>query len=371
MSEVRRSVASARRIVLKVGTNLLMKGDRLDVAAVHRVAQEVCSLREAGKEVLLVTSGAIGMGRVELGLKSAPEDIRLRQACAAVGQPLLMREYYEGFRAAGVICAQVLVTRDVFDDRRSYLNLRNAVEHLVQLGVVPVFNENDSVSTEEIGSAFGDNDTLSALVASKIDAELLIMLTDIDAFYTAPPGTPGARAISVVERITDEHRASAGESTSGLGRGGMRTKLAAVSIAADAGCSVIIASGRLDGAVGRLTAGEEIGTLFLPREKLGARSRWIRNSRPQGTIRVDEGALAALRAHKSLLPTGIQAVEGTFAAGAVVWINGVAKAVSSFSADELRSIVGRHSSDIARVLGAGRRDVVARPEDIVFPAEPG
>ena len=362
----RRRLAELRRIVVKIGTNILIRDGKPDTEYIADVVEMAAALRSDGREVLLVSSGAIVMGARALGLSSLPTTVEMRQACAAVGQPLLMQEYYQAFQARNVQSAQVLVTRDVFDERRSFLNLQNAVERLLALGITPVFNENDCVSTEEIGSAFGDNDTLSALVASKIDAELLVMLTDIDGFYSAAPGTDGADRISVVEKLTDEHFAAAGASVSGLGRGGMRTKLGAVTIAADAGCSVIIADGKEPAVMSRILDGEDIGTLFLPGERVKSRLRWIRNSRPHGTIFVDDGAVRALRNKKSLLPLGITAVEGTFDAESVVMVNDVAKLVTSFSAEELRVIAGRHSSEIASRVGSGRRDVVARPEDIVF-----
>ncbi len=363
---IRARLAGLQRIVVKIGTNTLVRDGRLDTGYIADIAEQTAALRADRREMLLVSSGAIGMGARALGLEALPTTVEMRQACAAVGQPLLMHEYYHAFCSLNVQCAQVLVTRDVFDDRRSFLNLQTAVERLIVLGIVPILNENDSVSTEEIGSAFGDNDTLSALVASKIDAELLVMLTDIDGFYSAPPGSPGATLISVVEKLDDEHFAAAGTSISGLGRGGMRTKLGAVTIAADAGCSVVVANGREPGVLARILAGEDLGTLFQAGERLKSRLRWIRNSRAHGTIHVDAGAVVALRNKKSLLPLGITSVEGSFDAGAVVFLNDVAKLVTGFSAEELRDIAGRHSSEIAARVGGGRRDVVARPEDIVF-----
>ncbi|MCX5638671.1 MAG: glutamate 5-kinase, partial [Planctomycetota bacterium] len=256
---------------------------------------------------------------------------------------------------------------DVLDHRQTYLNLRNAIETLLEMGVVPIVNENDSVSTEEIGSAFGDNDRLSALVASKIDADLLIMLSDIDALYDKDPRKfADARPIPAVFEITEEIVRTAGGKGSRFSTGGMKTKIEAAKIAANAGCRMVLANGRLKDVIGRILAGEEIGTVFVPRQKLSNRSRWILNSAPAGVIHIDDGAMQAIRNHKSLLPSGITSVEGVFEAGCVVMLNDKAKAVTNFSSSQLKTLAGRHSTEIKKLLGPGHRDVVAIPEDIVF-----
>ena len=317
--------------------------------------------------MVIVTSGAIGMGRGQLNRKEKVQGTKMRQACAAIGQPILMAEYRKAFGKFGVTCAQVLLTAEVLDNRRTYLNLRNSIETLLGLGVVPILNENDSVSTEEIGTAFGDNDRLSALVASKIDADLLIMLSDIDALYDKDPRRfDNAKQIGTVFEITDAIVRSAGSKGSMYATGGMRTKLEAAKIASNAGCRMVLANGRGKNVIGRIIGGVEIGTLFLPRRRLSNRSRWILNSSAAGTIVIDEGAMRAVRARKSLLPSGIVSIKGTFESGAVVMLNDKAKAVTNFSSSELKALVGKHSSEIRKILGAGRRDVVAIPEDIVF-----
>jgi glutamate 5-kinase len=291
----------------------------------------------------------------------------MRQACAAIGQPLLMAEYRKSFARHGVTVAQVLLTAEVLSNRKTYLNLRNAIETLLKLGVVPILNENDSVSTDEIGSTFSDNDKLGALVASKLDADLLIMLSDIDALYDKNPRQyDDAKPIPTVYEITAEIIRNAGEKGSRFSTGGMKTKLEAAKIAANAGCRMVLANGRARNIINRIIAGEEIGTLFLPKRKLSNRARWILNSAAAGVIRIDDGAMQAVRNRKSLLPSGVTSVEGTFEAGSVVMLNDRAKAVTNLSSAQLKQLAGKHSTEIRKTLGPRHRDVVAIPEDIVF-----
>lgn len=367
-----REFSSCRRIVVKIGTNVLTRNDRLDVGYVSEIAAQVAAVRGENRHVLIVTSGAIGMGARELGLTDRVSQVSMRQACAAIGQPILMNTYRDAFAVHGVTVAQVLLTREILNNRRSYLNLRNAVESLLSLRVLPIFNENDSVSTAEIGSAFGDNDQLSAFIASKIDADLLVMLSDIDALYSDDPRrNPDAVALRTVTALTDEIRSAAGGAGSAFATGGMRTKLKAVSIAERAGCRVLLADGRERDVLRRLIEGEEIGTLFLARDRLSNRERWILNAVPAGRIEIDAGAWDAVRARRSLLPTGVRAVAGDFPAGSVVelWVIGgdaaVAKLLSGMGSADLRRVMGRHSSQVAEILGSGRKDLVARPEEIV------
>ncbi|MFH1615241.1 MAG: glutamate 5-kinase [Planctomycetota bacterium] len=362
-----RDFTKVKRIVIKIGTNTLSKGVNIDSAYFGKVAKQISLLRQAGKEVLIVTSGAIGMGAGQLGLADKVNAVKMRQACAAIGQPLLMQEYRKAFGRYRITVAQVLVTAEVLNNRKTYLNLRNSVETLLRLGILPVLNENDSVSTDEIGSAFGDNDRLSALIASKIDADLLIMLSDIDALYDKDPRlSEDAKPIPVVYEITESISRSAGKSGSKHATGGMKTKIEAARIASDAGCRIVLANGRIKNVITRIATGEQIGTVFMPKRRLSNRVRWILNTPAGGVIRIDEGAAAAIRKRKSLLPGGIVGIEGVFNAGAVVMLNRQAKAVTNLSSSELKSVMGRHSTEIRRILGAGRRDVVAAPEDIVF-----
>ncbi|RKY06900.1 MAG: glutamate 5-kinase [Planctomycetota bacterium] len=362
-----RDFSQSKRVVVKIGTSTLSKDDAVDTEYLRRIAAQVASLIAQGRQVVIITSGAIGMGAGRLQLKGPVADMKMRQACAAIGQPLLMQEYQRAFAEHDIAVAQVLLTAEVLSNRKTYLNLRNSVETLLKLGVAPVLNENDSVSTDEIGSAFGDNDKLSALVASKLDADLLIMLSDIDAMYDRDPRKhDDAKPIRAVFEITDEIIRSAGKRGSKYATGGMKTKLEAAKIASCAGCRIVLADGRTDNVITRIMAGEEIGTIFMPRRKLSNRARWILNSAAVGTIRIDDGAMDAVRKRKSLLPSGVTAVEGDFKADAVVMLNDSAKAVSSLGSAELAKLAGKHSSEIRRILGPDRKDVVAVPEDIVF-----
>ena len=362
-----RNFEKAKRIVIKIGTNILTKNSGVDTGYVRRVARQISELLKTGRQIVIVSSGAIGMGSGQLEQVSRVKNIKMRQAYAAIGQPLLMAEWRKSFLHYGVTVAQVLVTTEVLNNRKTYLNLRNSIETLLNLGVVPVLNENDSVSTDEIGSAFGDNDKLSALVASKIDADVLIMLSDIDALYDKDPRKSAhAKAIAAVYEITDDIMRSAGGRGSVLGTGGMKAKIEAAKIAADAGCRMVLANGRAKNVVGRIMAGEEIGTVFMLRRKLSNRSRWILNNAEAGVIQIDEGAMRAVKNRKSLLPSGVILVKGTFEAGAVVMLNDNAKAVTNLSSSQLKALAGKHSSEIRKVLGPKHRDVVAIPEDIVF-----
>jgi glutamate 5-kinase len=361
-----RDFSKAKRIVIKIGTNILTKKAGVDAGYVRTIAGQVNALLTAGRQVVIISSGAIGMGAGQLETATV-KDIKMRQACAAIGQPLLMAEYRKSFLRYGVTVAQVLLTAEVLSNRKTYLNLRNSIETLLKLSVVPILNENDSVSTAEIGSAFGDNDKLSALVASKIDADLLIMLSDIDTLYDRNPQKfSDARPIRTVFEITDSLIRSAGGKGSTHGTGGMKTKLEAAKIASNAGCRIVLANGRVKNVIGRIIKGDEIGTIFMPRRKLSNRSRWILNSSAAGTIVIDEGALQAIKKRKSLLPSGVTDVKGTFKAGDVVMLNENAKAVTSIGSSQLKALAGKHSSEIRTTLGPGHRDVVAIPEDFVF-----
>ncbi|MHC5060160.1 MAG: glutamate 5-kinase [Planctomycetota bacterium] len=364
-----RNFSKVKRIVIKIGTNTLTRGDKIDSAYVRRIAAQISSLLETGRQIVIISSGAIGMGTKQLGAAGGVlgMKMKMRQACAAIGQPLLMHEYRKAFACHGITVAQVLLTAQVLNNRKTYLNLRSSVETLLKLGVVPVLNENDSVSTDEIGSAFGDNDKLSALVASKIDADLLIMLSDIDALYDADPRRKhDAKPISTVFEITDKIMRAAGKRGSRFAVGGMKSKLEAAAIASNAGCRIILANGRARSVIDRIIAGRDIGTIFMPKRRLGNRARWILNSTSAGTIKIDLGATAAIRRRKSLLPSGVVAVEGTFEAGSVVMLNDIAKAVTSLGSAELKRVLGKHSTEIRKTLGPKRKDVIAAPEDILL-----
>lgn len=362
-----RRFEDVRRVVVKLGTNVLSTTDGVNLSVFPKIADEVATLHGQGKDVVIVTSGAIGFGAKELALPSPARRIPLRQALAAIGQPILMRQYREAFDARSIRVAQILLTREVLDNRTSYLNLRNAMEELLTLGIVPICNENDSVSTAEIGTAFGDNDRLSAYIASKLDADLLVLLTDIDGLYEADPREyPDARMIGEVGELTDEILALAGPTRGAFSTGGMATKLRAVQIAQRAGCRVVIADARRKDVLPEIISGIPVGTVFAAPQALRNRERWILNAQPAGKLDIDAGAVAALRSRKSLLPTGVRGVHGHFEPGSVVELNESAKAVSLMSSSEVRLVQGRHTTEVSALLGPDRPDVIARPEDVVF-----
>jgi glutamate 5-kinase len=364
-----RNFENAKKIVIKIGTNTLTKAGTIEIDTVYvkRIARQISELTKAGRQVVIVTSGAIGTGAGQLNIPDKVKDTKLRQACAAIGQPLLMHKYRQAFMRHGITIAQVLLTAEVFDNRKTYLNLRNSIETLLKLEVLPVLNENDCVSTDEIGTAFGDNDRLSALVASKIDADLLIILSDIDALYDKNPRKyKNAKPIPIVYELTDDIIKNAGEKGSANATGGMKTKIEAAKIASNAGCRIVLANGRANNVIKRIVTGANVGTVFMPKRKLSNRKRWILNSAPAGNITIDAGALKAVRNRKSLLPSGIVSVKGTFEPGSVVLINENAKAVVNLSSSQIRQLAGKHSTEIKKLFGPGHRDVIAIPEDIVF-----
>ena len=367
-----RNLGSIKTIVVKVGTNLLSSATGIDQDRIRDIAAQVAALKKRGYNVILVSSGAIGMGAKALKHKSAVKHIPLRQACAAIGNPLLMTAYQQAFSKHGMLCGQVLITRNVLNNRTGYNNMRAAVSTLLQLGVVPVFNENDVVSTSEINSVFGDNDRMSAYVASKTDADLLILLTDIDGVYTGNPKTdPDAVKLNEIDEITDEIFGYAKGAGSTFSTGGMKTKLLAAQIAQKAGCGTMIVSGYEQDSLLRCVGGEEIGTYILPEKRLAQRQRWILNTSASGYLTVDAGAENALTVgHKSLLPSGITDVAGVFNEGDVIEVRSpsgavILKAITGFNSSDLLRIMGHKTKDITRILGDVPK-VVFRPEDSVY-----
>ena len=343
--------AAARRVVVKVGTNALTgRAGRLDAAFVAELSGQMAEALNAGREMALVSSGAIGAGIAELDLPGRPRTLPLLQATAAVGQGELMRTFHDAFARFGVKVAQILLTRDDFQHRARYLNIRNTIAALADCRALPIINENDSVSVDEI--RFGDNDLIAALVANMIDAELLVLLTDVDGLLRR------GKLVRRVERIDESVLALAGPARRG-GSGGMRSKLQAAAMVTGAGAAVVIANARTPDVLGRLLAGEDLGTLCLPaRRRMSARRRWIGHAaRTAGRLVVDAGAARALgRAGKSLLASGIVAVEGRFAKGANVVIvdeagREIARGLTNYSSEQIQRIKGLRSSQIARVLG--------------------
>lgn len=376
-----RYVRSARRIVIKVGTNVLAPDMRraeqarggLDDSRVRALTDQIAFLVKEGRQVAVVTSGAIGCGMAELGLKARPKTLPGSQAAASVGQGVLMACYAENFRRHGLRAAQILLTHEDFDNRERYLNASNTIHALFELPCVPVINENDTISTAEI--RFGDNDRLAALVTHLIRAELLILLTSVPGLYVEPPrsGSPG-RILGIVERADDELAGLVYEEKTPLGLGGMKSKIEAARVATEAGEAAVIADGGDPDVVRRILAGEEVGTLFVPSaSKLSSYKRWIRfTSRPRGALHVDAGARTALSERgKSLLPSGIARVEGEFQRGDVVRVHGpdgeeFARGLSNYSAAEMQEIKGRHSGQIERILGYKYYDEVVHRDNLAL-----
>lgn len=367
-------ICSARTVVVKVGSNVLAPpGRAVDDERVCAIAEQVAWLAETGRKPVLVSSGAIATGMGELGMASRPATMPLLQAAASVGQGKLVAHYERHLRHCGLHAAQVLLTREDFDDRTRYLNASNTLHALLELPCVPVVNENDTISTDEI--RFGDNDLLSALVTHMVRAELLVLLTSVPGVYAARP-EPGQqqRVLDVVEEVNDEVRSLAYGETSAAGLGGMRSKIEAADIATRAGEAAVIADGCDPQVLRRLFEGHNVGTLFLPSAgKLSSYKRWIRfTSRPQGTIRVDGGAAAALiERGKSLLPIGITSVEGRFDEGDVVCIechegHEIARGLSNYSSADVKRIMGRQTGEIEAVLGHKYYDEVVHRDNLAL-----
>ena len=363
-----------RRIVIKIGSQVLTSGDQeLDRGFVASLASQVAEARSKGLEMLIVTSGAVAAGRGALGLTSRPKTIPQKQAAAAIGQSRLMRAYEDAFAAHGINVAQLLLTRGDLADRTRYLNARATLETLLECGVVPIINENDTVAVEEI--KFGDNDNLSALVTNLVDAGMLIILTDIDGLYDADPrNNPDARLISLVKAVTKDLERIAGGSGSAVGTGGMATKLAAAKKAGKSGAVTVIANGTNAGIVSRVICGEEVGTLVLAETaSLTSRKHWIAYSlRPQGKIFVDSGASDVLRREgRSLLPSGVTAVEGNFNRGACVRIcdhsgGEFARGITDYASSEVSMVLGRRSSEIEEILGFRYGDEIVHRDNLVL-----
>ena len=359
---------AARRVVVKIGSSLLVDKatGRLDEPWFESLIADVARLRARGQDVLVVSSGAIALGRRHLGLRAGLLRLEESQAAAAAGQVRLAHAYQEALGRHDIPVAQVLLTLSDTEERRRYLNARSTLETLLQLGAVPVINENDTVATEEI--RYGDNDRLAARVAQMVSADCMVLLSDIDGLYTADPGIdPGARFVPVLDAVTGQVEAMAGESASGVGSGGMVTKLAAARIALAAGCHMAIASGRVPSPLAAIEAGARCTWFVAAASPASVRKQWIGGTlKPRGELVVDEGAARALAAGKSLLPAGVVAVKGDFERGDAVVIRDAAgrdlgHGLSAYGADEARRIMGRRSSEIAGILGyRGREELVHR-----------
>lgn len=371
----RKDLKNAKRIVVKVGSSTITHANgKCDFSRIDKLARELSDWQNQGKEMILVTSGAVAVGVDRLGLPGKPKTIPGKQAAAAVGQGILMHTYEKIFAEYGQVVAQVLLTRMETIDRHRYTNARNTFMELLRQRVIPIVNENDVVALDEL--KIGDNDNMSALVASIVDADLVIILSDVDGLYTANPQThPDAKLVSRVEEITPEIEASAGGAGSSVGTGGMFTKIQAAKNATTSGINLVIASGSEKEAISRILEGEEVGTLFVSKEnRLQFRKRWLAfGSRIMGRVIVDSGCEQAIKKAGgcSILPVGIAAVEGDFEAGntvSVVTAGGreIARGLSHYSSDELKKIAGCQTAEIEKRLGHKAFDEVIHRDDLVI-----
>lgn len=363
-----------KRIVIKIGSRVLTDADAaLDMAVIGRICRDIAVLHQQGLQIVVVSSGAIAAGRSELGLTERPKTIPHKQAAAAVGQTRLMRAYEEALSPHNLKAAQVLLTSEDLASRQRFLNARATLDALLGFGIIPVINENDTVVVDEI--KFGDNDNLSALVTNVAEADLLLILTDIEGLYSADPLTnPDAKLIPLVKSITKEIERSAGGSGSSLGTGGMATKVAAARKAGRNGVATIMVSGKREHIIQAALRGDEVGTLFLPsRDGLNRRKHWIAFTlKPAGRIFVDDGAREVLlKSGKSLLPSGVTRAEGRFERGASIRICGTdgkefARGLSDYSSTEIARLAGRKSSEIEAVLGYHYGDVIVHRDNLVI-----
>ena len=366
-------LALAQTVVVKVGTNVLTAEDgRLDPTRMQSLADQLQRIRQSGRKVALVSSGAIGAGVGRLGLGRRPTDLRQLQACAAIGQTFLMRAYQECFDQHNINTAQILLTASDFDNRARYLNVRNTILTLFEWGVLPIINENDTVSVTEI--KFGDNDHLAAMLTNLLQAPLLILLTVVDGLYSGDPGSdPKAEKIATVSNIDVSVMDMAGSSRSSLGTGGMRSKLRAARLATAAGESVIIANGADPGTLDAIFACQPVGTLFLPHgSAVPAWKRWLGfTARPKGKILINDGARTALRDQgKSLLPVGVVEVQGTFHKGDVVALcdmtgSEFARGLTNYASEDASQIMGLRTEKIGEVLGSLPYEEIVHRDNLV------
>lgn len=370
----REALKKAKRIVIKVGTSTITYANgKRNFSQIDRLAREISDLQNQGKEMILVTSGAVAVGVDRMGLPGKPKTIPGKQAAAAVGQGVLMHTYEKFFADYGQIVAQVLITKTEAIDRHRYTNTRNTFMELMRQRVIPIVNENDVVALDEL--KIGDNDNMSALVAGIVDADLVIILSDVDGLYTANPQThPDAVIVPEVAEITPEIEASAGGVGSARGTGGMATKIQAAKAATSSGIHLVIASGTEKNAITRVLQGEELGTLFVSREnRLQFRKRWLAfGAKIAGSIVVDDGCAKAIRKAGgcSILPAGVFAVQGEFLPGSTVSVidkdaHELARGLVHYSSAELEQIKGCNSGEIANILGHKNFDEVIHRDDLV------
>jgi len=369
-----RILKQAKRVVIKVGSSLVASRDLgLRVDRIEQLADEIGAIKTGGRDVLVVSSGAIVSGIKKLGLAEYPKSLPLKQAAAAVGQSRLMWAYEKAFDRTGQHVAQVLLTHQDLADRRRFLNARHTLTALLQHGVIPIINENDTVSVDEI--RVGDNDTLAGEVAHLVDADLLIILSDVDGLYTEDPrSNPQAELVPLITEVTKDIERRAGGSSTFEGTGGMATKISSAKKVADYGVATLILNGTSRGLLGAVCTGASGGTLILPKDRrLSSRKHWIAHTlRPKGTLTLDDGAVEALaRRGKSLLASGITGVDGQFSAGdAVVCVDRhgkeIAKGLANFGGAVLAKIKGLKTADIRRELGAQEYDEVIHRDNLVI-----
>lgn len=357
-----RILQNPRIVVVKIGTSTITKEDgSADLDFLRNIARQIAELKDKNKcNVVIVTSGAIGLGVKELSLKQKPRDIASRQATASIGQTILMQSWRDAFAQQNIKVAQLLLTYDTFTDRQSYLNLKNVLTTLFFLDVVPIINENDSISIAEIDASFGDNDRLSAIVASKLEADLLILLSNISGLYNKNPKEyKNAKIISEVTSITDKILAAAGKSF-GLGSGGMKTKLDAAKLCNNAGTVMVIANGKEKNVLPRILSNEELGTIFYPSKKIPNKKRWIMFAPAAGKLIVDDCVENLLKSGKNLLPAGINTVIGEFKKNDVVELiynsKTFAKAIVDYDSATLNKIKKQ----------SGYKNVVKRENFVIF-----
>ena len=386
MSEhgLRRAVARSRRVVVKVGSSVLTRDGALRAGAFSRIARQVAALHDEGRQVVLVSSGAIAIGARDLGWSHPGRSIPEKQAAAAVGQIGLVEIYKRRFARLDKSVAQVLVTRTGLENRERFMNARHTLATLLRLSVIPIVNENDTVATEEI--RFGDNDNLAGTVVNLVAADLLVILTDVDGLYREPPQPGGARPgparppiFSTVDRIGPDVLRAAGGATSAFGRGGMITKLEAARAASRSGAATVLCNGLAPDSLVRVASGEEVGTLFPAGSRIRSRKHWLAyTARPRGRLRLDPGAVRALEERgRSLLPAGISAVEGRFGIGdpvACLAPDGreVARGLSAYDSAEVDRIKGLSTKQATQMLGYSNGDEVIHRDDLVLvePAPP-
>lgn len=365
--------AEARRIVVKIGSALLTDRStgRIKSAWLNSLLDDVAELAKAGKEIVLVSSGSIALGRHALKLPKGPLELEQSQAAAAVGQISLAHAYQELAAARGLTAAQVLLTLGDTEERQRYLNARNTIEVLLALKAIPVVNENDTVATAEI--RYGDNDRLSARVASMVSADCLVLLSDIDGLYTAPPNDdPSAKHIPLVTEITPEIEAMAGDAGTELSKGGMKTKITAGKIALAAGTDMVITSGKIYHPLRAISEGVRVTWFIAKSDPVTAKKRWISGQLvPNGQIFLDAGAEKALLTGKSLLPAGVTRIDGAFGRGDAVIIRSadgreLGRGLVAYAADEARRIMGKRSGEIAAILGYEGRDTLIHRDDMAL-----